>query len=313
MSIQPALKQACASAIAVITHGLTPPILVEDFLANPTVTKLIGSKTVCPQAIAQTPLTDRWLMDWLMSTKNTPLLVAVFRLGHLQAIGQKEQGEQGEKNSSTSPAMNAFFATLENNHAFATAPPTAASTAATKDTTTLAMLVHVAEVTAKETAAATAVATAAATVSHQHQMEQIRTTFAMEETKLNNTVLRLQQQVQLHTEEKQHNDWEYHNNSKTKQQLKELQIENETLRAHMQLMSQCDVDKTLRELHHETDLLSHRLSRQKKKIMQPVQSLKEDNTRLYESFQTQRRRSVVAVGRVAELELALNGRDTVVR
>jgi hypothetical protein len=94
----------------------------------------------------------------------------------------------------------------------------------------------------------------------------------------------------------------------------DLKYENEILRSNMDIMlvehgNRDDADVTLRALHHETDLLLHRLTTQKKKIMQPVNVLREDNTRLAKSFQKERRNSVIAIGKNVDLELQLSERD----
>ena len=73
-----------------------------------------------------------------------------------------------------------------------------------------------------------------------------------------------------------------------------------------------DVDKTMRELHHETDLLAHRLSRQKARVMEPIHILQEDNKTLIQKFESERRSSVVATSKVAELEIELMEKDATI-
>ena len=97
----------------------------------------------------------------------------------------------------------------------------------------------------------------------------------------------------------------------------ELALENQRLKTNLeQVLKDFGLrdlsESAFKQIHEETDRLHHRLSKQKKLVTSPFNTLKKDNTRLVENFNLERRSSVVAHSQIAELELILNERDVTI-
>ena len=260
-----ALDTACMNAISKICGHLDPPIYVEDFMANSKIVKFMGTAhhIELSQKVAQQPLNFKWLREFLLSTRNTRLMVAIARLS----------GEIGGSGGGHSVVDVSEMDTMQG-------------------------LLEIAEQECKQAVQETE-------MSKQQSIEDLR-----EMNKLENQNMLLQQQLET-TEEKLLN---YDN---MKLELEQTKQDNEATRCRLeQVMSEfglrSDADKTMKELHSETDRLHFRLSKQKQQVMQPIEHLREDNKILAENFASERRSSVVAHSQVAELEMALGDRDAAI-
>jgi chromosome segregation ATPase len=267
-----ALDTACMNAISKICGHLEPPIYVEDFMANSKIVKFMGTAhhINLTREVAQQPLNFKWLREFLLSTRNTRLMVAIARLS----------GEIGGSGGH--------------------------SVVDVSEMETMQGLLEIAEQECKHAIQETE-------MSKKQSSEELHDLKDKVYSFENQNML-LQQQLET-TEEKLLNHRTQVDNMRL--ELERTKQDHETTRFRLeQVMSEfglrSDADKTMRELHSETNRLHFRLSKQKQQVMQPIEHLREDNRLLAENFVSERRSSVVAHSQVAELEMALGDRDAAI-
>lgn len=267
------LLPTCAAAIEKVTGHLVPPVHVEDFIANPKIVHLLNNESInCTQTIAQTLLTPEWLCDTILQERNTSLLIVVARLAGSLNATKQEQDQQ------------TFQETTE---------------LAMEYERQIIVLTNQKNETMERAS---------------REIERLTTTNAEHEQQMANQASHLMKQNRALNDQLKHLQMNYEQSQNRNRSMK-----METVRLNNQIElflgdsgNRDDVDKTMRELHHETDLLAHRLSRQKARVMEPIHILQEDNKTLIQKFESERRSSVVATSKVAELEIELMEKDATI-
>jgi len=264
------LLPACAAAIEKVTGHHVPPVHVEDFIANPKIVHLLNNESIsCTQTIAHTLLTPEWLCDTILQERNTSLLIAVARLAGNLNATRQEQDQQ------------VFQETRE---------------LAIEYERQIVVLTNQKNETMERA---------------NREVERLTTTNAEHEQQMEDQANHLMRQHRALKDQLKHLQMKYEQSQNRNRSMK-----METVRLNNQIElflgdsgNRDDVDKTMRELHHETDLLAHRLSRQKARVMEPIHILQEDNKTLIQKFESERRSSVSATSKVAELEIELMEKD----
>jgi chromosome segregation ATPase len=293
------LLPACAAAIEKVTGHHVPPVHVEDFIANPKIVHLLNNESInCTQTIAHTLLTPEWLCDTILQERNTSLLIAVARLaGNLNATREEQDQQAFQETRELAIEYERQIVVLTNQ----------------KNETMERANREVERLTTTNAEHEQQMADQASHLMKQNRAlaDQLTTTNAEHEQQMEDQANHLMRQHRALKDQLKHLQMKYEQSQNRNRSMK-----METVRLNNQIElflgdsgNRDDVDKTMRELHHETDLLAHRLSRQKARVMEPIHILQEDNKTLIQKFESERRSSVSATSKVAELEIELMEKD----